>query len=387
MSDLTTHFAGLTLRSPIVAASAPPTESVDAIRRCADAGIGAVVTKSIVDYARTDWIHVPRRAMRHANGQWSIQGSFSSETLMLREGLDLFDALGGRVDIPVIASVGVLGNDAASTAASCRRLQDAGAAMIHLDLFYLPHPRASTAAPSALEQTFGAVREACAIPVTAKLNLDLPAHLVAQHLDATMLDGLFVLDSIRVPTPLDDRGDCAIPYLAGAIECSLFGPWQKPQTLQYTKVLSKRTTLPSCTGGGLQNAADILESIAWGATAAQFATQLMIHGAPWITKTTRALETALRERGHTSIEAFRAAARTTPRPAETAMPVRAVIHGEDCTDCGVCARLMFCSHISQRSGELPAIGDAFYGCGCGFCAPLCPSTPRAIRMVPLKEAT
>lgn len=385
MSDLTTHFAGLTLRSPIVAASAPPTESVDAIRRCADAGIGAVVTKSIVDYARADWPHVPRRAMRHANGQWSIQGSFSSETLTLREGLELFDGLGGRVDIPVIASVGVLGNDAASTASSCRHLQDAGAAMIHLDLFYLPQPRASTAAISALDQTFRAVREACSIPITAKLNLDLPAHLVAQYFDPALLNGLFVLDSIRVPPPLDDRGDCAIPHLVDAIECSLFGPWQKPQTLQYTRVLSEQTLLPICAGGGLQNAADILDSIVMGATAVQFATQLMIHGAPWIKKTTRALEAALHERGYGSVDAFRAATRTKPRPAETAMPVRAVIHSKDCTDCGVCTRLMFCSHISQQNGGLPVIGEACYGCG--FCVPLCPSAPRAIRMVPLREAT
>jgi dihydroorotate dehydrogenase (fumarate) len=385
MSDLTTRFAGLTLRSPIVAASAPPTESADAIRRCADAGIGAVVTKSIVDYARADRIHLPRRAKRHVNGQWSIQGSFSSETLTLREGLDLFDALGGRIDVPVIASVGVLGDDARSTASSCRRLQEAGAAMIHLDLFYLPHPRASAVALSALQQTFRAVRESCSIPVTAKLNLELPAHLVAQHLDPTLLDGIFVLDSIRVPTELDDRGNCAIPHLAGAIECSLFGPWQKPQTLQYTRILSELTTLPICAGGGLQNAADILESIALGATAVQFATQLMVHGSPWITKTTRALEAALHERGYASIEAFGAAVRNKPRLPETAMPVRAIINRKDCTDCGVCTRLMFCSHISQRVGELPVIGEECYGCG--FCVPLCPSTPRAIQMVPLKEPT
>ncbi len=385
MADLTTNFAGLTLRSPLIAASAPPTESIDAIRRCADSGIGAVVTKSIVNYEKSDWVHIPRRAMRHPNGQWSIQGSFTSETLTLEEGLKLFDGLAGVVDIPVVASVGVLGNDAASTAATCRKLQGAGADMIHLDLFYLPQPRATEKAIESLTEAFHAVRAACSVPVTVKLNLDLPAHLIARHLDPALLDGVFLLDSIRVPPPLDERGDSAIPNLQNAMECSLFGPWQKPQTLQYTRLLAERTSLPICAGGGLQNATDILDSISLGATAVQFATQLMIHGAPWIRKTTAALESALAERGFSSVSTFQLDARSRPREPESAAPVRAIISEDDCTNCGVCTRLMFCSHITQTDRNLPVIAEECYGCG--FCVPLCPSSPRAIRLIPTETAS
>lgn len=379
MANLSTRFAGLALRSPIIAASAPPTESVDAIRRCADAGVGAVVTKSIVDYRRSDWVHVPRRALRHPNGQWSIQGSFASETLTLREGLEIFDGLAGRCEVPVIASVGASVDNEHSTAATCQQFQNAGADMIHLDLFYMPHPRATDAAIASLVRMLRAVRSACTIPVTVKLNLDLPAQLVAPHLEPSLVDGVFLLDSVRVPTPSDENGDCAIPFLSDAQECSLFGSWQKPLTLQYTRLMADGTSLPICAGGGFQNANDILEALALGATTVQFATQLMIHGAPWVAKTTEALHTALDDRGFDGIDSFVAAVRGRAQRVEREVPAKAVINAEQCIDCGVCTKLMFCSHISQSTGELPRIGEDCYGCG--FCAPLCPTAPRAIQLV------
>lgn len=104
LSRLETKFAGFALRSPIVAASAPPTESAAAMRACADAGAGAVVTKSILDYARSDWPDVPRRVKRNGHRYW-IQGSFASETLTLAEGVAMVAATRDNVDIPIIARV------------------------------------------------------------------------------------------------------------------------------------------------------------------------------------------------------------------------------------------------------------------------------------------
>ena len=42
------NFAGLQLRNPVIVASATPSINAEAIRRAADAGAGAVVTKSVV---------------------------------------------------------------------------------------------------------------------------------------------------------------------------------------------------------------------------------------------------------------------------------------------------------------------------------------------------
>ena len=49
MSDLTTQYLGLTLKSPLVASACPVTESVSNIRELEDAGVGAVVLPSLFE--------------------------------------------------------------------------------------------------------------------------------------------------------------------------------------------------------------------------------------------------------------------------------------------------------------------------------------------------
>ena len=46
MADLTTKYVGLTLKSPIVVASAGITETIERMQKCQENGAGAVVMKS-----------------------------------------------------------------------------------------------------------------------------------------------------------------------------------------------------------------------------------------------------------------------------------------------------------------------------------------------------
>ena len=51
MADLSTSYLGLNLKNPLIAGSSPLTASLDNLKRCEDAGMSAVVLKSI---SRTD---------------------------------------------------------------------------------------------------------------------------------------------------------------------------------------------------------------------------------------------------------------------------------------------------------------------------------------------
>nr|WP_157376657.1 glutamate synthase-related protein [Burkholderia ubonensis] len=352
------------------------------ISRCVEAGIGAVVTKSIVDYRRSDMPYIPRRAFRHPGGQWSIQGSFASETLTLDEGVALLREIGEQTTVPVIASVGVPGGPADRTVNACCRLAEQGASMIHLDLFYMPQPRATDCALDEVRALLESLKKCCPLPIAIKLNLDYPAHLISAFLSPRIVDAVFLLDSIRVPPPLDNTGFPSIPNLTGGFECSLFGSWQKPLTMQYTRVISTSTNIQICAGGGLQNASDILDALALGASTVQFATQIMIHGSDWIARTTANLARALSERGYDSLDQYRAAMRSQNNgiAPERATPVRAIIDSGTCIDCDVCTRLMFCSFIGYGDGGRPTISSDCYGCG--FCIPLCPTQPKAIHLTP-----
>lgn len=379
-NPLTTRFAGLVLRSPIIAASAPPTELTAAIVACARAGIGAVVTKSIADYHRADWPDVPRRTRKDRRGLW-IQGSFASETLTLQEGVTLIKRSRDAVDIPLIASVGVLNPEGTQALEVAHRLVEAGADMIHLDLFYLPQPRANDATITALVTLFEQAARTLTVPFAPKLNLDLPADLIARALQKSGLPAVFLLDSIRVPIPLLSTADPALPNFGGGLECSLFGAWQKPISLQYTRVLADAGYQSICAGGGLSNADDIIEAIMLGATTVQVATPIMTHGTDWIRRTTDGLLKGIAERGVENTARLRGAALTQRNRAmpEHATPVRAVIDPDVCKPCPVCTKLTFCPFIGKGLDGMPSIATACYGCG--FCEPYCPQ-PGAIKMVP-----
>ncbi len=376
MNPLATTFCGLQLESPILAASAPPTETLASIQRCADAGIGAVITKSIADYDRSAVSCHPRRALFKQKSSWEIQGSFGSETMTMKDGAALVSSASAHAGVPIIASVAVADWHIGKTRDTCGALAHCGAAMIHLDLFYLPQPRADAENLQRLADLVKLIRADLAIPVGIKLNLDLPAHLMGQFVRANAIDGIFLLDSLRVPA------DPAIPNLQDAIECSSFGAWQKPLTLQYTRVLADEAAVPLCAGGGLRNADDIVEALSLGATTVQFASQIMTQGVDWITKTNHALLRKLDESGVRSIAHLgKRFVAPKDRADESVSPVRAVVDADACIRCGVCVKLEFCSFIEGDSLGLPTISPDCVGCA--FCEPLCPTEPRAIRLIPI----
>ncbi len=47
--DLSTRYLGLAIRNPLVASASPLSNTVDGVRRLADAGVGAVVLYSLFE--------------------------------------------------------------------------------------------------------------------------------------------------------------------------------------------------------------------------------------------------------------------------------------------------------------------------------------------------
>ena len=72
MTDLTTTYLGLSLKSPLVASAGPLCDSVDKIRRLEDAGIAA----PLPDGAFYLWVPVPSWASEEAGGSGHPSGAF-----------------------------------------------------------------------------------------------------------------------------------------------------------------------------------------------------------------------------------------------------------------------------------------------------------------------
>lgn len=291
----------------------------------------------------------------------------------MAEGKEMVEATRSACDIPIIASVGVLDPSSDQPIETACTLVSAGADLVHFDLFYLPQPRCTDSMISALANLFARARAALPVKFGPKLNIDIPAHRFATAFDPSEIDCLFLLDSIRVPPPLGQDGVPSIEAWQGGLECSLFGSdWQKPITLQYARVLADAGMPELCVGGGLRGGPDIMEAIMLGATATQVATQLIVQGYDWITRTNDQLEELLGSFGFRDLASLRGLGlriRDKDAP-ESVKPVRAVVDESKCVPCGVCTKLVFCSFIDEQPSGVPKISDACYGCG--LCEELCP---------------
>src|SRR5580693_8557641 len=104
--DLSTRYLGLPLRNPLVASASPLSNTLDGVRRLADAGVGAVVLFSLFEEQV--------RLERERNARLADAGTDSfAESLSyfpagadtdsgLHRYLSLLERAAGIVDIPVI---------------------------------------------------------------------------------------------------------------------------------------------------------------------------------------------------------------------------------------------------------------------------------------------
>ena len=385
MVSLEVEFAGLKLKNPIIAASAPPTETLENVIKCAEAGVGAVVTKTSANFDSNKFILGGRRTHIDQQGVWA-QGTFRHETLTIKNGVDLVRRAVQAIDIPIIASIGSLGLDPKDWLDSCLAMQDAGASMIQLDLFYIPQPRSSPENIKQLIELLSSLTSKVDIPIAPKLNHDIPVHYAARILQGTGIASVFLIDSIRVPVPIDIRQNGApkMKFLRGARECSLFGEWQKPITLHYTSVIYHELGLPISAGGGFMNGDDAIEAIMWGATTVQYATLNIKHGYSQIKKLLKQIGSFLEQNNYSSVNELRGMAHKyiNWNGQEDFEPARVVVNYDLCVDCGICTRTVFCEDIHLVHGKV--VVDPTCD-GCGYCPSVCP-VPGALQVVAVDPA-
>src|SRR6516165_6667881 len=145
--NLDTSYLGLQLRNPLVASAGPMTQTADRIERLAEAGVGAVVLPSLFEeQIRAEADRDERLA------EIGIDSFAEAMTYLIdpdtsiwpRQYLGLIERAAGS-GVPVIASLN--GSTRGGWTDYARAMQDAGAAAIELNIYYLPGepPPASSA--------------------------------------------------------------------------------------------------------------------------------------------------------------------------------------------------------------------------------------------------
>ena len=242
--DLSTAYLGLQLRNPLVASAGPLTSTADGVRKLADAGVGAVVLPSLFE-----------EELRHQADQDSWLASAGTESFP--EALSYlpdttFDHWPHRYlhlieqataaagpDVPVIASLNGVSTGGWTDYATA--MQDAGAAGIELNIYYLPGDPLIPARDAERRYTeiLISVKAAVRIPVAVKIGpyFSSPGEM-ATILDQAGADGLVLFNrfmqtgidpetfTVSAGFRLSSPGEAALPrswiaLLRGKVRCSL----------------------------------------------------------------------------------------------------------------------------------------------------------------------
>jgi len=139
LMDLSTRYLGLALRNPLVASASPLSNTLDGVRRLAGAGVGAVVLFSLFEEQLRQ--EAGRNARLADAGTDSFAESLSyfpagaDEDTGPRRYLSLLERAAAAVDIPVIGSLN--GVTRSGWTGYARAMQDAGAAAIELNIYFI----------------------------------------------------------------------------------------------------------------------------------------------------------------------------------------------------------------------------------------------------------
>lgn len=171
MTDLTTTYMGLPLRNPLVAGSSSLTGSVEGVKKVADAGVGAIVLKSLFEEQIAHETGILEHYADYANhGEAAEYLHTYGMELGPRQYLQLVEDAKKAVDVPILASVNCFSTE--RWADYAKKLELAGADGIEMNIAVMP---TSTRIPgqdveNLYLQILHEVKSRINIPVAVKLG-------------------------------------------------------------------------------------------------------------------------------------------------------------------------------------------------------------------------
>jgi dihydroorotate dehydrogenase (fumarate) len=283
--DLSTSYLGLALRNPLVASASPLSNTVDGVRRLADAGVGAVVLYSLFEeQLRREAAENARLAEAGTESFAEALSYFPAEAEVKaaqdgaadepspRRYLSLLERAAAAVDIPVIGSIN--GMTPGGWTSYARAMQDAGAAAIELNIYYIPgnpHITGREVEQRHIDILYR-VKDAVTVPVAVKLSphFSSPGEM-ALRLDEAGADGLVLFNRFLQP-------DIDLETLAVTPDVYLSSPAEARLPRTWISILRQylRGSLAATTG--VEGPADVIKYLLAGADVVMTASALIRHG-------------------------------------------------------------------------------------------------------------
>lgn len=297
--DLRTHWLGLELPHPIVAAASPLTGTVDSLRRLEEAGIAAVVLPSVFEeqieheeMAAHDLYLHGAEVSPEASGFFPEIQNWSSGP---EQTLKLIGEAKRALGVPVIASLN--GYTPGGWTQIARRMQDAGADALELNVYFLAASVDDSSGD--VEQRYidlvASVTEQVKLPVAVKVAPYFSSMAnVAARLAKAGARGLVLFNRFLQP-------DISLEELEVAPRLVLSTSDELRLALRWIAILRGRIDADLGGTGGAHTPDDAVKLLLAGADCVMLASSLLLHGPAHVGTMVRGIEAWMVEREYTSV--------------------------------------------------------------------------------------
>ena len=306
--DLTTGYLGLALRNPLVASASPLSNTVDGVRRLADAGVGAVVLYSLFEEQVRQEMAANARLAEAGADRFAESLSYfpaevaedgSAQDAAPRRYLSLLERAVAAVEVPVIGSLN--GVTTGGWTSYARAMQDAGAAAIELNIYYIPgDPRISG---RDVEQRHVDILCRVKDAVTVQVAVKLSPHFsstgeMVMRLDQAGADGLVLFNRFLQPD-IDSETLAVVP----AVNLSSPAEARLPRT--WISILRQGVHASLAATTGVEDASDVVKYLLAGADVVMTASALIRHGPQHAAVLLDGLSGWMARKGYTSVGELR----------------------------------------------------------------------------------
>jgi dihydroorotate dehydrogenase (fumarate) len=303
VTDLATSYMGLELRNPLVASPSPLSSTFEGVQRLADGGVGAIVLYSLFEEQLREQqarvaalVEGPAESFPEA---LDFVPEVAKEDPGPRAYLTLLERSAAALEVPVIASLNGVTPEGWTEYA--RAMQDAGAAAIELNVYYLPGDPQTTGRE--VEQrhldVLARVKEAVSIPVAVKLSPYFSSTgEIALGLDRAGADALVLFNRFLQPD-IDPEELVVLPRV------NLSNPAEGRLPRAWIALLHGRVSASLAATSGVEQAADVARYLLAGADVVMTTSALLRHGPSYATELLEGLSTWMSRKGFESVGELR----------------------------------------------------------------------------------
>ncbi len=302
MANFETTYLGLNLKNPLVAASSGLTSSVDKIVELENAGIGAVVLKSVfeeqINNEVTGTLVKDPQHNSYPEAEDYIKGYLRDNTI--RKHIELIEQAKKAVKIPIIASINCV--SASEWISFAKEFQLAGADAIELNIFYIPTDRNERS--GVIEQLYLDVLKKVKLEVTIPVSVKFGVHHsnivgMAEKLKGNGAAGIVMFNRFYEP-------DINLETLELTASEVFSSPSDIRRTLRWVGLISSSVpNIDIAASTGIHDGKAVIKQLLAGAQVAQLCSTLYINGANVVTQMITDMYEFMQKWNFKKIEDFR----------------------------------------------------------------------------------